>query len=89
MLENKKEVVVMEFDLPEFEREDIFVKVERNKVHIEAKKKDEKRVDEDDFKWFEKSSRSFNYVSSLPPVIGKDAKVEFEKGILRITVPKK
>jgi len=89
MLENKKEVVVLEFNLPEFKRDDIYVKVEKNKIEIEAKKKEEKKIDEEDFKWFEKSSRSFNYSSSLPLVMEKDSKIEFRKGVLKITIPKR
>jgi len=82
-------MVVLEFDLPEFKREEISVNVKNDQVSIHAKNKEENKLDEEDFNWFEKSSRAFDYSSSLPPVVGKDAKIEFKKGRLKITVPKK
>lgn len=89
MMENKKDIVVLEFDLPEFKRDEISVKVKDDEVQIKAKSKEENSLEEEDFNWFEKSSRTFDYSSSLPPVEGKNAKIEFKKGKLKISVPKK
>lgn len=89
MMENKKDMVVLEFDLPEFSREEIKVKVGDDKISISAKKKEEDKLDEEDLKWFEKSSRTFSYSSSLPPVKGKEAEIEFKKGRLKVFIPKK
>ena len=89
MMENKQDMVVLEFDLPEFSEDEISVKVYDDKVDISAKKKEENRLEEEDFKWFEKSSRTFDYSSSLPPVKGKEAEVDFAKGRLKVSVPKK
>lgn len=89
MMKNTNNLVVLEFDLPEFKREEISVKVFDDRININAKKKEENKVEEEDFKWFEKSSRTFNYSSSLPLVKGKEAEIEFKKGRLKISVPKK
>ena len=89
MMKNTDDLVVLEFDLPEFKREEISVKVSDDKINISAKKKEENKIEEEDFNWFEKSSRTFDYSSSLPPVVGKEAKIEFHKGRLKVSVPNK
>jgi HSP20 family molecular chaperone IbpA len=89
MLSNTDDLVVLEFDLPEFKRDEISIKVEDDKINISARKKVENKLDEEDFRWFEKFSRTFDYSSSLPSVIGKDAEIEFRKGRLKISIPKK
>ena len=88
-MKNTDSLVVLEFDLSEFKRDEISVKVFDDRININAKKKEENKVEEEDFKWFEKSSRTFNYSSSLPPVKGKEAKIDFQKGKLKISVLKK
>ncbi len=52
-------------------------------------KKEENELEKEDFKWFEKSLRTFDYSSSLHSVVGKDAKIDFHKGKLKIIVSKK
>jgi len=89
MMENKKDMVVLDFDLLEFKCEEISVDVKDDKIEINAKTKEENNLEEEDFNWFEKSSRTFDYSSSLPPVDGKDAGIKFKKGRLKIIVPKK
>lgn len=83
-----KEKIVLEFDLPEFRREDIDIKIFTDKLEIDAKKKEEHKIDEEGLKSFEKINRTFTYSSSLPKVKADKAEIEFERGHLKITVPR-
>ena len=78
--------VVLGLDLPGFDRKDVKVKVTKNGVVVKAEKKQEKRVQRKDFFHEQKTYRSFSYVTNVPEVDPKKAKISFRKGKLRITV---
>lgn len=80
--------VILKFDLHGFEMEDIKIDIEDDEIRIEAKRDTEKKVSEENFESYEKSSRNFSYSSSLPPIKEDDAVIEFKHGILKITIPK-
>ena len=81
--------VILEFNLPDFSREDIDVDVKHNHIVVNAKKGGEERKEEDNLKSFEKSSSSFIYESNLPEVNPSEVKIGFERGVLKIEVPKR
>ncbi len=87
MINNQKEVV-LEFNLPGFKREDINVKLSRNSVVIKARRKYKNKIQKKDFFHVEKSSRMFNYATTLPKINPDKAKIEFKGGVLRIKAPK-
>lgn len=80
--------VSLNFRLPEFDRKDIQIKVGKNSVAINAKKKVENKVKKKDYFHEEKSERTFHYFTTTPNVNHKKAKIGFSKGILKINVPR-
>lgn len=88
-MENDKHHVFLEFELPEFKRDEIDIKIEEEKITINAKTKKENTVKKKDFESYEKSSQDFHYTSNLPPVKKDEAKIKFYDGNLEITIPKK
>ena len=89
MIKSENDFVVLEFDLPEFKKEDVKVTVKEDNLNIKAKAKEENSFEEDDFNWFEKSAKSFDYSCSLPLVDPTEKEVDFRDGNLKITIPKK
>lgn len=87
MKKNSKEVV-LEFDLPEFSKKDIKVRLSKNRAQVRAEKSNEKKVQKKDFFHEEKSFKSFNYSTSLPDVNHTKAESEFKNGVLRVKVPR-
>ncbi len=87
-MEHNSKEVVLEFNLPEFSKKDIKVKLSKNSVAIEAKKSIEKKVQRRDFFHDEKTSHAFSYQTTIPAINPKKAKVEFKKGVLKIRAPK-
>ena len=87
-MKNKSNEVELEFKLPDFNREDIKVKITKNSAVIKAEKKQKNEEEKDGFFHQESSHRIFNYITSLPYVEHKKAKVDFKKGVLNIKVPK-
>jgi len=87
MINNKKEVV-LEFNLPNFEREDLDIKLSENSLIIRGLKKHKRKIKQQDFFHYEKSAQKFYYATTLPKINKDKAKIEFKKGILKIKVPK-
>ena len=87
MKHNKKEVE-LEFKLPDFERKDIEIDIGKDEVLIRANKKIFKEERKKDFFHSEKIERSFDYRTTIPPINSKKAKIQFNKGILKINIPR-
>jgi len=88
-MKNNKSDVTFEFELPGFELEDVKVSFEGNSIVINASKKREETEEEENFKRFEKSERSFYYESTLPENLNVGAaKVNLNDGVLNIIIPK-
>ncbi len=88
-MKNNSKEVVLTFDLPNFNRKDIDVKISKNSISIKAKKKNKNEIQKKDFYHREMSQRIFNYATTLPEINPKKTKINFSKGILKITAPKK
>jgi HSP20 family protein len=88
-MKNNSKEVVLEFNLPEFSKEDVRVNLSPKAVVIKAERKTKKKVQREDFFHKEKSYRRFSYTTTLPAVEPKKAKISFKKGILKIIAPKK
>lgn len=88
-MKNNSNEIIFEFDLSGFDRKEIDVKIKEGEIYIIANKKDEKRKKEKDFSSYEKISKSFKYISTLPKIEKDKAKIDFDKGILKIIIPKK
>jgi len=88
-MKNNSKEVILEFSLPEFNRKEINLKLLKNSLNIKAQKKKEKKVKKKDFFHQEQSHKIFNYITTLPNINPKKAKITFTKGILKIIAPKK
>lgn len=80
--------VILKFNLPEFSKKDINVKLSKNTASVKAEKTSEKKLKKKDFFHQEKTYKSFGYSTTLPRINPKKAKTEFRKGVLKITAPK-
>lgn len=89
MYETKKDVVA-EVELPGVDPDKIEIEVEDNFLRIEAgKEKKEEKKGKDYYKK-EISSSFYRRVIPLPvEVIGEKASADYEKGILKVVIPKK
>lgn len=58
-MKNNSKQVVLEFNLPDFKREEIKIKLSGNAVIIKAEKKFKKKIQRKDFFHVEKSHRKF------------------------------
>lgn len=81
--------IKLEFDLPEFNKEDLKIKIEENFINISGEKKIEKKHEKEGYHSEEKTERTFSYYSNLPPVKADKADIKFENNKLKITIPKK
>lgn len=84
---NSKEVY-MKFNLPNFKKEDIKVRLSNNSLTIKAQKSKKSKIEKKDFKHIEKSSQNFKYSTSLPRIDKQKAEIRFNKGILTIRAPR-
>lgn len=80
--------IILKFDLPGFDMNDIKINIEEDEIMINAKREIEKKVSEDLYESYEKSSHNFSYSSKLPPIKEELAVIEFKHGVLKITIPK-
>jgi len=87
-MKNNKKEVILEFDLPDFSKRDIKIRLGKNSASIKAEKRQEKKVQRKDFFHAEKSYKSFSYYTTLPRINPEKAKTEFKKGKLKIKAPK-
>mgnify|MGYP000713435263 CR=1 FL=1 len=87
-MKNNSKEVILKFNLPEFNKKDINVRLLRNSISVKAEKKKESRVQKKDFFHQEKSQKIFNYTTTIPTINPKKAKIEFKRGVLEIRAPK-
>ncbi len=88
MKANSKEII-LEFNLQDFEKKDIKVRVAGSSLWIKADRKNKSRVKQKDFFQSERSHQRFYYATTLPKINHKKVKVEFKKGVLKISAPRK
>ena len=90
IVEGEKEIV-MAFELPGLEKSDVTIEIDDNVLTLRGEKKSE-HVEEDAKKEFflrERSYGMFERSFTLPPVVNVDkVGAVFEKGVLKITLPK-
>lgn len=87
-MEHNKKEVILNFNLPHFTRSDINVNISKNSVAIRANRKLSKNIQKKDFFHSEKSTSSFDYLTTTPLINPKKAKIEFKKGVLKIKAPR-
>ncbi|MBT4257643.1 Hsp20/alpha crystallin family protein [archaeon] len=88
-LDKESNEIVLKFNLPDFNFEDIEIKVTESSILIEAKNVDENENERENFLQVERTNRDFSYFSNLPKVDPEKYKVDFFEGILKIVLKKK
>ncbi len=87
--ETENEIVV-KAELPNMDEKDIEVKIENNVLTIKGEKKLEREEKKENYHLIESSYGSFYRSFSLPGNVDADkASAKYEKGVLKITLPKK
>ncbi|MBD3259870.1 Hsp20 family protein [Candidatus Woesearchaeota archaeon] len=88
-IEDKKNQIEINADLPGMDKKDIDVTVEKDRVEIKAKKKKETKEKKKNYYRQERAYSGFYRAFSLPAVVNPDkAKSSFKNGVLKITLPK-
>jgi len=84
------EGVVIKAELPEMDMKDIDVKIEDNTLRIRGERKLEKEDKKDNYHRIERYYGSFSRSFTLPSTVDQEkVKATYDRGILRITLPKK
>ena len=87
--EDENEIVV-KCELPDMNEKDIEVKIENNVLTIKGEKKLERVEKKENYHLIESSYGSFSRSFTLPSNVDADkATAKYEKGVLKITLPKK
>jgi HSP20 family molecular chaperone IbpA len=88
-MKNNSKEVIFEFDLPDYKKDEVQVKLYKNSLIIRAEKKKSKKLQKQDFFHSEKMHKKFKYATTLPTINPDKARIEFRKGKLLIIAPKK
>ncbi len=89
ILEDENNITV-KAELPDMTEKDIDVKIENNVLTIKGEKKLEKEEKRENYHLIESTWGNFVRSFNLPAgVDGDKAQAKFDKGVLRITLPKK
>jgi len=82
--------LLVKAELPDMEEKDIEVKVENNVLTLRGEKKLEREEKKENYYLIESRNGSFSRSFTLPGTVDQDQiTAKYEKGVLRITLPKK
>lgn len=81
---------IVKAELPDVDEKDVELKIANNVLTIQGRKRIEHEDDKEHYRLVESSYGEFSRSFSLPAgVAGERAKASFEKGVLKIVLPKK
>ena len=82
--------VVLKIEVPGIDEKDIDVRVENNTLTVHGERKIEKEEKEENYRRVERQYGSFTRTFTLPPTVDTDqVSATYDKGVLKITLPKK
>jgi HSP20 family protein len=82
--------VTLKIEVPGIDEKDIDVRLENNTLSVQGERKVEKEEKEENFRRVERQYGSFTRTFSLPTTVDADkVSANYEKGVLKITLPKK
>jgi len=83
------EHLVLKAELPGIKKEDLNVTITENRITLSGEKKQEERIEKDNYHWCERSYGSFSRSFRLPDNVNPDAaEASFKDGVLEIRIPK-
>jgi HSP20 family protein len=82
--------VVLKVEVPGIDEKDIDVRVENNVLTVHGERKVEKEEKEENFRRIERQYGSFSRTFTLPSTVDAERiQADYDKGILKIVLPKK
>ena len=82
--------VTLKIEVPGIDEKDIDVRIENNVLTVHGERKFEKEEKEENFRRVERQYGSFTRTFTLPTTVDAEkVSANYEKGILKITLPKK
>jgi HSP20 family protein len=82
--------VTLKIEVPGIEEKDIDVRVENNTLTVQGERKIEREEKEENYRRVERQYGSFTRNFTLPPTVDtENVSASYDKGVLKITLPKK
>src|ERR1700693_1306715 len=82
--------VSLKIEVPGIDEKDIDVRVENNTLTVHGERKIEKEEKEENYRRVERQYGSFTRTFNLPPTVeAEKVQADYDKGVLKITLPKK
>src|SRR5881397_1346210 len=82
--------VTLKIEVPGIDEKDIDVRVENNTLTVQGERKIEKEEKEENYRRVERQYGSFTRTFTLPPTVDSEkVSANYDKGVLKITLPKK
>src|SRR5713226_8278617 len=82
--------VSLKIDVPGIDEKDIDVRVENNTLTVHGERKIEKEEKEENYRRVERQYGSFTRTFNLPATVDAEkVQADYDKGVLKITLPKK
>jgi HSP20 family protein len=82
--------VTLKIEVPGIDEKDIDVRVENNTLTVQGERKIEKEEKEENYRRVERQYGSFTRTFTLPQTVDAEkVSANYEKGVLKITLPKK
>ena len=82
--------VTLKIEVPGIDEKDIDVRIENNTLTVHGERKIEKEEKEENYRRVERQYGSFTRSFTLPPTVDSEkVSANYDKGVLKITLPKK
>ena len=82
--------VTLKIEVPGIDEKDLDIRVENNSLTVHGERKFEKEEKEENYRRVERQYGSFTRSFTLPNTVNADGvKADYEKGVLKISLPKK
>src|SRR5271155_4860196 len=82
--------IILKIEVPGIDEKDIDVRIQNNTLTVHGDRKIEKEEKEENFRRVERQYGSFTRTFTLPPTVDSDkVSANYDKGVLKITLPKK
>jgi len=82
--------VTLKIEVPGIDEKDIDVGVENNTLTVHGERKIEKEEKEENYRRLERQYGSFTRTFNLPPTVDAEkVQADYDKGVLKVTLPKK
>ena len=82
--------VTLKIEVPGIDEKDIDVRIENNTLTVHGERKIEKEEKEENYRRVERQYGGFTRTFNLPPTVDAEkVQADYDKGVLKITLPKK